>query len=304
MTALPTSSASSDPQRTLRLVWPQWQGAGRDNVAELLPGVPDDRARRAYAVGTRVLEAVVPEHDGPTATVTVDDLDPEEGSVDGVESRTAVDAALRSALAALEPLRDGTVDRVLTLGGDCSVSVAPFASLAKRYGDDLAVIWIDSHPDTDTTDTGYDGYHAMAVSMISGHGDDRLSSPLPATVPTDRIALAGLHDWEEDAYAHVAEWSLTAFSPDELRESSTGLLDWLATTGATKVAVHLDVDTVDSDEATLGLGAVPGGLTREQVRRVVADIGGAADIVGLTVAEFIPRDVLALQGLVDGLPLT
>jgi arginase len=29
--------------------------------------------------------------------------------------------------------------------------VAPFAELAHRYGDDLAVIWIDSNPDIGTT---------------------------------------------------------------------------------------------------------------------------------------------------------
>ena len=41
--------------------------------------------------------------------------------------------------------------RILTLGGDCAVSVVPFTELAARYGDDLAVVWIDSHPDIGTS---------------------------------------------------------------------------------------------------------------------------------------------------------
>ena len=45
-------------------------------------------------------------------------------------------------------------DRIVTLGGECSVSVAPFAALARRHGDDQAILWIDSHPDVDTSDTG------------------------------------------------------------------------------------------------------------------------------------------------------
>jgi arginase len=40
-----------------------------------------------------------------------------------------------------------------------------------------------------------------------------------------------------------------------MRLSSTPLLDWLRATGATKVAIHFDVDTIDADEIQLGLGA-------------------------------------------------
>lgn len=94
-----------------------------------------------------------------------------------------------------------------------------------------------------------------------------------------------------------------AFPPEQLRDSSRALLDWLASTGCTRVAVHLDVDVVDSNEVTLGLGAVPGGLTSQQVRRIVADVQAHATVVGLTVAEYVPRQVMQLQRLLDGLPL-
>ena len=296
MTITTMSTAS-----TLRLVWPQWQGAGAATVAELLPGVETGRARRAYVVGTRVLQAILPEHAGPTRIVPVDDGDPDEGSTGGVESRSAVRAGLRDALDAIGSCPG--VERICTLGGECSVSVAPFTSLAAAYGDDLAIVWIDSHPDVDTPDTGYDGWHAMAVSAILGRGDPELVGMLPATVDASRVALAGLHEWVEDAYAHVGQWGLSAFGPEELRTSTQPLLDWLASTGASRVAIHLDVDVVDSDEVVLGLGQVPGGLTGAQVRRIVDDLAGAADVVGLTIAEFIPRSVIRLQGLLDGLPL-
>lgn len=289
-----------DDARTLRLIWPQWQGAGSDVVAELLPEFPLAEARRAYPVGTRVLEAVLPAHAGPTETVPVPMGEPTPGSIDGIESRPEILASLDAALAALGR---HDVDRVLTLGGECSVSVAPFTALASKYGDDLAVVWVDSHPDTDTPDTGYDGYHAMAASTITGHGDRQVLDRLPATVDPRRVALAGVHDWVDDAWAHVGQWGISSFSPDTLRDNSGQLLEWLASTGATKVAIHIDVDTVDSDELVLGLGQVPGGLTRAQVHRVVTDLAGAADVVGLTIAEFIPRQVMALQSMLKGMPL-
>ncbi|MEU6786518.1 arginase family protein [Nonomuraea angiospora] len=150
-----------------------------------------------------------------------------------------------------------------TLGGDCSVSVAPFSELARRYGDDLAVIWIDSHPDIGIPRSEYPGYHAMAV----------------------------------------AAWGIWSFSPEELRPPMRPLLDWLAVTGCSRVAVHFDVDAVDSREVLLGLGAEPDGLTGGQVRRIVADIDGAADVVALTIAEFFPRQVMHLRQILSGFPL-
>ena len=55
-----------------------------------------------------------------------------------------------------------------------------------------------------------------------------------------------------------------------------------------RVAVHFDVDAIDSNELVLGLGAEPGGLTSAQARRIVADVEAAADVVGFTIAEFFP----------------
>jgi arginase len=143
----------------------------------------------------------------------------------------------------------------------------------------------------------------MAVSALTGHGDSDVLEALPATVPAQRVALVGLHAWEQDAYQHVDEWGLTAFAPDALRTSSDRVMEWLAETGCSKVAIHFDVDTIDSREVVLGLGAEPGGLTSAEVRRIVGDISEVSDVVGLTVAEFIPRQVMHLQQTLSGLPL-
>jgi arginase len=221
-------------------------------------------------------------------------------AVDGVEAKVVLLDQLGAALDGIAP-HDPT--RIATLGGECALSVAPFSALAHRYGDDLAIGWVDSHPDIGTPASAYPRFHAMAVSALVGHGDRDLLSVLPATVSASRVALVGLHECTDDDFPNVAEWGIRSFGPDELRESSGVLLEWLAATGCSRVAVHFDVDTVDSDEIVLGLGAVPGGLTSSQVRRLIADVSGAADVVGLTIAEFFPRQVMHLQQILDGFPL-
>ncbi len=284
----------------LRLVWPQCQGAGTVSVQEFASEFPFDVGRRGYAVGSTVLEAVLPPHDGPTVTVPVSMTNDGLAQRDGVEAKAIV---IEQLIRALEIIRQHNPARIVTLGGECSVSVAPFSALADQYGDDLAIIWIDSHPDVCTGQSEYPGYHAMAVSVLTAHGDLDVQAVLPATVTPDRIALVGLHSGTDEDYSHVAEWGLRSFSPDELRESTKALLAWLASTGCTRVAIHFDVDTIDSNEIVLGLGAEPNGLTSAQVRRIVTDIDQAVHVVGLTIAEFIPRQVMHLQQIVAGFPL-
>jgi arginase len=134
-------------------------------------------------------------------------------------------------------------------------------------------------------------------------GDPQVQELLPAVVSADRVALVGLHAWANDDIANVGDWGIRSFSPDDLRRSTQPLGDWLAATGCSRAAIHFDVDTIDSNELVLGLGAEPGGLTTAQARRIVDDIDAATDVVGITVAEFIPRQVMHLQQLLTGFPL-
>jgi arginase len=219
----------------------------------------------------------------------------------GIEAKAVVLQQLHSALAIIS---EHGPARITTVGGECSVSMAPFSYLINKHGDDLAILWIDSHPDMGTGETAYPGFHAMVVSALTGHGDQELLEILPATTTADRVALVGMHDWTDPTLPAIAEeWGLSVFSPEALRSTSAPLLDWPGDTGATKVAIHFDVDTIDADEIQLGLGADLGGLTTAEACRVVADIDSAAEVVALTIAEFIPRQVMHLQQILAGFPL-
>jgi arginase len=134
-------TAAGDDGVTLRLLWPQWQSAGTSSIRELAAEYPFDVARRAYAVGSAVLAAVLPAGDGPTATAPVTMGDEGLEMRDGIEAK---DVIVTQLCQALDVIRRHGPARIVTLGGECAVSVAPFAELAHRYGDDLAVIWIDS----------------------------------------------------------------------------------------------------------------------------------------------------------------
>lgn len=120
----PISAASH-----LRLVWPQWQGAGTESIRSLAPEFPFDVARRCYPIGTKVLQAVLPQHDGPTAVVPVDRGNAGLEERDGIEAKTAVLEQLRAALAIVQ---EHDPARITTLSGECSVSGKAVAHSSAR----------------------------------------------------------------------------------------------------------------------------------------------------------------------------
>ena len=76
MTSVASTPGPESLATALRLVWPQWQSATAANAAQLLPEVDPALARRGYVVGAKVLQAVLPPHDGPTEVVDVALTDP------------------------------------------------------------------------------------------------------------------------------------------------------------------------------------------------------------------------------------
>jgi len=96
---------------TLRLYFPQWQGAGVESIREFFSEVPLEEARRGYAVGAAVLNAVLPAHSGPTALVPVSSGDLGLGKQDGIEAKEAVVAQLAAHLKSLQASRDLSATR-------------------------------------------------------------------------------------------------------------------------------------------------------------------------------------------------
>src|SRR5699024_11903586 len=97
---------------------------------------------------------------------------------------------------------------------------------------------------------------------------------LPATVSTDKVVLAGTHSWNADEGDNFRNWGITHLPPEELRDSPNPLLEWLRSTGCTKVALHVDVDSVDANHFHIGMGAESDGLTKNQLQTTIDAISG------------------------------
>lgn len=284
---------------TLRLIYPQWQGG---DIAKWITEVKDpEQASRGYYLGAHLLDFLAPSTGQKTLTVPVSTEICNRVVTDGVLDRDAIAQQTRAALDILDIEKP---DRIVTLGGECSVSVVPFTWLASKYPDDVAVIWIDAHPDITLPGDVYPAYHAMAVTALMGDGDKKILGQLPAKIDPSRILFVGLRDWERDEIkVRQNEYGIKHLTPEETVSGSEKVIEWLRNTGASNVVIHFDMDVLGPHEIIAAVGVVPDGMKIAEVVRVINDVAKEKNLVGLTVAEPMPRTAIILKEMLNQLPL-
>lgn len=267
----------------LRLIYPQWQGGIVDHwMPDLLP----EDASKGYFLGAQLLKMLAPQSTAITAEVPVS-LDIRDRAVEkGISARRVI---VKQTGAALDIVRENAPEKIVTLGGECSVSVVPFTYLAAKYPDDVAIVWLDAHPDVNLPYGEYKGYHAMALMACLGMVDDEIMRMLPGKVTAKNALIVGLRSWDTGMRQRQQELGIKGLSPADVAKDSKAILDWLKSTGVSKVLIHFDLDVLDPTEIIAGVGVEKDGMKMAEAVRVINDIAAHYELVGLTVAEFMPR---------------
>lgn len=281
---------------TLRLNIPQWQGGDEP----------------AYRFGADLLRWLAPAADGPEETVSVPEPDGSAAPIDaGIKWRKALLSQARAARAAIER---HDPDRIVTLGGDCLIDLAPMAWLRRKYGETLGVLWIDAHPDVMSA-AEFSHAHAHVLGMLLGRGDADFTAEVPVKLSASKVMIAGMQGWNEAEGPILQELGIRHLPAAEIADTSQPVLDWIEAEGITHLAVHFDLDALDPahfspllfnrPDAPEGAfaGIEQGRMRLEQVVRLLQDAGMAADMVGLAIAEHLPWDMLRLRNALAELPI-
>ena len=277
--------------KTIRLLYPDHVSGGLDT----------------YYFGANLLQYILPQNPNqPTIKVEILPPDNKEKAVtNGIYSEDEVLKGIKDAqkkIAAEEP------DRIITIGGNCIVSLAPFDYLHGKY-ENVGIIWIDAHPDVSTVNDGYPNAHAMVLGSLMGHGAAQLSSQMKNLVfKPDEILYVGLqplHDYQEAFLKNMGvdyKVQNKSFLSDEEIMAFMRRFD--------HILVHFDIDVLDehlfhstyfANPELVGDGSSGGKMTMEKLSEVLHLITENSNVVGFTVAEYLPFDEQRLNKMFSGI---
>lgn len=159
----------------------------------------------------------------------------------------------------------------LVLAGNCLTSVGIVAGL----GRDVGVVWLDAHADFNTPDTSLSGFaDGMGLAILTGAGWQALRELIPGyrVVPEENVVLAGVRDVDPPERDRLDSSAIEVLAPIEAAERLDAALDLLHER-VSDVHLHLDLDVLDPSAGRANEYASPGGLSADEVERVVAAVG-------------------------------
>ena len=279
--------------KTIRLLYPDHVSGGLDT----------------YYFGAHLLQHILPKNpDQPL--IKVDVLPPDNREKTITRGIYAEDEVLAGVQDAQKKIAEEGPDRIITIGGNCLVSLAPFDYLHGKY-ENVGIIWIDAHPDVSTVNDGYPNAHAMVLGSLMGQCAKQLASQMrnPAFKPDEilYIGLQPLHDYQEAFLKSMGvDYKVQdqAFVTDEEIKAFMNRFD--------HILIHFDIDVLDerffhstyfANPNLTGDGAGGGKMTMEKLSEVLQLITKNSDVVGFTVAEYLPFDEHRLHKMLSSLTI-
>lgn len=206
---------------------------------------------------------------GPVIEATLSDDERKGGSIAeniGILGRHVSDAVA-------EACRDG--DPVLVLAGDDTAAIGVISGLQQAHQPitSIGLVWIDAHADFNTPETTVSGILAgMPVAILAGLAGPiwRDAAGLQATIPTDRILIAGAREIEEREEILLRSTNVRLVTADEVREghSYENAIDRLASR-VDVLALNIDLDVLDPTLVPSASTPSPNGLTIKQAARLL-----------------------------------
>ena len=285
--------------KTLRLLLPQWQG-GYDESE--FPG-------QIYPLGARLLAWLAPASNVPLIEIPIE---PWTGATPtkegGVFYRQEILRQIRAARNAIDTYRP---DRVITFGGDCLVSQAPFSYLNERYDSNIGIIWIDAHPDI-TTPKDFDHAHATVLGNLLGEGEPLMAKEVKKHYQSEQVLLVGVDGVLSHERDTIDRLKIKTISSKKIIDSSEAVIQWIRDQGFEQIAIHLDLDVLDptifhsllfcNPDVQKHVEAERGKTKIEDISRLLQDIAAQTNVAGISFTEYMPWDALNLKKMLAELP--
>lgn len=254
---------------TLNLFFPQWQGSARFELyegAKLLFGSLHNRVSFTQ-ISTSLTYSLVAD-----------------------KNILGYSQVFSQLLDACRVIQNHNPQRILTIGGDCGVELAPVSFLNKIYAQALTVIWLDAHGDLNTPSSSPSAhFHGMPLRVLLGEGDADIVNCTFSTLRPEQVFLVGSREFDSPERKFIQQKELSVFSAKAINDGDFDrLLSMLVKTGSDTLYIHLDLDVIEPEEFPHVACPTPGGIHIDRLRDLLASLRNNFDIVGCSVLEFLP----------------
>jgi arginase len=186
----------------------------------------------------------------------------------------------------------------LVLGGDHSISVGTvsgIASVARREGSKVGLLWVDAHGDINTPETSPSGnIHGMPVAALLGEGPPELTSiggEAPKVDPRN-VAMVAIRSLDEGEKVRLKRHGVDVHTMSEVDRKGIEQVMQQAlarvSDGTSRVHVSFDLDAVDPTVAP-GVGTpVKGGLDYREAHLLMELLSDSGVMTSLEVVEANP----------------
>jgi arginase len=155
----------------------------------------------------------------------------------------------------------------------------------------LAVLWFDAHGEFMTPETTTSGFlDGMPLSILTGRCFTRLAATIPwfRPLPCSRTMLVGSRSYSAGERDELWSSGVPLLEPSTLTEPNADR--WLAAMQmeADRLLVHVDLDVLDPSHGRANEFAEDGGLSPEDILRVIEIARRRFPIVALELASYDP----------------
>ena len=254
------------------LFFPQWQGAGQGNRIDQPARLLMDALRPAL----------------PPRSVTAIAIDPAITLEyeDGIWGRGVI---LGQLSAARDRLNESAPERILTVGGDCGIEVAPVAYLNEQY-DDFALVWLDGHADLNTPESSPSRtFHGMPLRILMGEGDPEFTALVPKPLMPWQVIMAGARDLDPAERDYIEQHGILNL-PVGTPQIAARLVAELMQRGIRHLYIHFDLDALDPAAAPVMHYPAADGFTLETAVEIIEALLSSFDVAGMSITEYDSLD--------------
>ena len=260
-----------------------------------------------YYFGSNLMAHILPENSNQELVKV--GIAPPDGmlkpTTGGIYAKDEVICGITNAMKKIEAEQP---DRIITIGGNCMVSLAPFDYLHGKSGK-TGIIWIDAHPDVSVPADGYPNAHAMVLGSLLGKGEKSFTE-LMKNKPfrNDEILYVGLQPIHDYQAKFLDENGISYKIQDREFLSDDEIISFI--NRFDQILIHLDIDVLDekkfhstyfANPELSGDGSGGGRMSIEKLSAVLHLIVANGNITGFTIAEYLPFDEYKLHKMFKGL---